>query len=252
MKDITRFGGIGLAAVALAAFIVWVPGARGEVPSGPPTFTNPLDFSNDFFPFEAGAMKVYRGKSDGERIVVVDVYDAETRTFSWNGGTVEARQLREVEFEEGTLVEVSFNYFAHADDGTVYYFGEVVDDYEDGAIVSHEGSWLVGGPLGSDPPETATATDPTVFMPANPDVGDEFKPEDLLPFVDETVTVLALDGKLKVEAGKFEGVMKVRETSQLSTGSEKKWYASGVGFVKAKSADEELELIAYSLPPVDV
>jgi len=44
-----------------------------------------------------------------------------------------------------SLIEVSQNFFAQADDGTVYYFGELVDTYGGGSVVSHEGSWLLGG-----------------------------------------------------------------------------------------------------------
>jgi hypothetical protein len=37
--------------------------------------------------------------------------------------------------ENGLLVEVSRDFFAQAPGGTVCYFGEDVDDYEDGEIV---------------------------------------------------------------------------------------------------------------------
>jgi hypothetical protein len=37
------------------------------------------------------------------------------------------------------LIEVSLNYFAQNQDGTVCYFGEAVDMYEGGEIVSHGG-----------------------------------------------------------------------------------------------------------------
>ncbi len=232
-----------------AGLALLMPAARADVPAGPPTFkTDPLTFDNDFFPFEPGAFKLYRGKSEGEKIAVLDVYTAETRTFDWGGGEVETRLLLEVEFEAGVLVEVSQNWFAQADDGSVYYFGEVVDDYEDGVIVAHEGSWLVGGPtLPSDPPETGDADDPALIMPDNPEEGDTFKPEDLLPIVDETVEVLAVDQTVKVEAGKFEDVIKVEETSSLSEGSEFKWHAAGVGVVKTKQKGESLKLIASTL-----
>ena len=234
------------AAAALTASAMY-PAADAEVPTGTPTFTNPLDVDNAYFPFEVGAMKMYRGKSDGERISFVDDYGSETRTFAWNSTTVETRLLREVEFEEGELVEISYNWFAQADDGTVYYFGETVDDYEDGEIVAHEGSWLVGGPtLPSDPAETANAPDPAVFMPGNPEPGDQWKPEDLFPLVDETVTFEKVVGKEKVEAGKYTDVMRVKETSDIDPGFERKWYARGVGVIRTKGKGEKVECIASS------
>jgi len=47
----------------------------------------------------------------------------------------------------------------------------------------------VASPGDKDPPETATATTPGLFMPADPQPGDQWKPEDLFPVVDETVTL---------------------------------------------------------------
>ena len=122
--------------------------AHAQVPAGPPTFSNPTVFTNEFMPFEVGAVKAYLGRSDGERTVLVDLYLDETRDFQWSGMTVTCSILQETEFEYGELVEVSTNFFTCADDGSVYYFGELVDDYEDGEVVSHDGAWLVGGPQG--------------------------------------------------------------------------------------------------------
>jgi len=243
---------LAVSASLVTALAVLSPSPRAEVPAGPPTFTEPLEFDNEFFPFEPGGYKLYRGKSNGEKTAVVDVFSTETRDFDWGGGTVETRLLQEVEFEGGVLSEISNNWFAQADDGSVYYFGETVDIYEDGEVVSHEGSWLVGGPTEpGDPKETAEATDPGLIMPASPAEGDSFKPEDLPPIVDETVEVLALDATVKVEAGKFTDVMKVEETSSLSEGSETKWHAKGVGVIKTKEPGESLKLIATTLVPIE-
>lgn len=237
-----------VAALAPLAFaLAAAPVAEAEVPTGTPVFTTPLVIDNEFFPFEVGAVKMFRGKDDGDRIAFTDDYAADTRTFSWNATTVDCRLLREVEFEDGELTEISFNWFAQADDGTVYYFGETVDIYEDNAVVAHDGSWLVGGPLGGDPPETATATDPAIFMPANPEVGDQFKPEDLFPLVDETVTVEKFVKKQKVESGKYKNVLQVRETSDIDPGFELKWYARGVGVIRTKGKKEKVECIASTL-----
>jgi len=215
-------------------------------PVTPPVFSNPLNSTNEYAPFEAEGFKVYSGKDEGEKIVVIDFFSAETRTFMVDGNPVECALLKEVEFEEGELIEISCNYFAEADDGTVYYFGETVDNYEDGVVVDNEGSWLVGGPtLPSDPPTTATALEPAVFMPGNPEVGDSWKPEDIFPIVDETVTLKKEGQKQKLPAGKFKDTIKVEETTQLDPKSkETKWYAPGVGFIRAKQKQESLKMIA--------
>jgi len=220
------------------------PAARASVPTGTPVFTNPLNITNTYFPFEPGGMKVFHGKSDGEAIVVVDHYLEETRNFTWNGQTIACRCLREVEFEDGELVEISNNYFAQADDGSVYYFGETVDNYEDGEIEDHEGAWLVGGPAPGE--EAVTAAAPALFMPANPEVDDTWKPEDVPALdIEEIDTVLSTTKKVKVPAGKFMNCLKVHELDYDGE-EEKKYYAPGVGVIKAKAEGEKLKLVAMT------
>jgi hypothetical protein len=220
---------------------------QASVPSATPTFTNPLAITNSYAPFQTGGMKVFSGKKDRKKSVIVDTYLAETRAFTFNAATVVCHVLEEKEFLGGILEEVSHNFFAQADDGSVYYFGEVVDVYdENGQIVNHEGSWLVGGAtLPSDPADTANATKPGLFMPASPAIGDKFKPEDLAPVVDETGEVLKTGLKVKTQAGTFSNAIEIEETSTLDPGvAEWKWYVPGVGVVKGKTKGENFQLIA--------
>lgn len=255
MERIRRLSGMVGSVCLCAALTGWLSSAlvRADVPAGPPTFSDPTEITNEFFPFEPGAVKVFLGKGeDRERIVVVDLYLKKKRTFEWGGGEVECVTLQETEFEDGEILEISLNYFAQADNGCVYYFGEVVDMYEDGEVVDHEGSWLVGGPTRpSDPEETCDADDPAFFMPADPEKGDQWKPEDLLPCVDENAKVQAVDVRVKVAAGRFKEAIKVRETSGMPGEEDDvgwKWYAPGVGVVLDKNnAGEKLQLHASSL-----
>lgn len=222
----------------------------GRVPAGPPVFSDPLSITNPFMPFVAGAVKVFNGQSGRLRTTTVDLYLESTRTFRVRGVDVPTRILQETSFENGEIVEISRNHFAQADDGTVYYFGEVVDLYEEGAVAAHDGSWLVGGPTRpEDPPDTAVASVPAVFMPADPEPGDTFKPEDLFPIVDETDTVIGVDRQVTVPAGRFSGGIRIRETTRLDSGREVKWYVPGVGVVRAEAKNEWSKLIATTLRP---
>ena len=59
--------------------------------------------------------------------------------------TVYARVVEEREWKDGELVEVSRNFYARCvQTSDIFYFGEDVDIYEDGVIVSHDGAWLAG------------------------------------------------------------------------------------------------------------
>lgn len=227
------------AVLAAAAAVEWTPAdARASVPESAPTFTAPTEFTNPFFPFEAGAVKVFRGRSEGKPVTDLDLYLAGTRDFQVGGATVTCRILQEYAFEKGELVEISRNHFAQADDGTVYYFGETVDNYEDGVVVDHGGSWLVGGPAADDPEETETVAAPAVFMPANPEVGDQFLPEDLAGGNQEIDTIRRVGRKVKVPVGRLQGCIEVREYSPLTDETETKWYAPGIGVTKAKARGE--------------
>jgi hypothetical protein len=222
--------------------------AQAAVPTGPPTFSDPLNISNVYHPFQPGARKMFIGNDAGKSAAALDEYLTETRIFTFNGEMVECRVLREFAFESGKLIEISDNYFAQADDGTVYYFGELVNIYENGVVANHEGSWLVGGPTQpSDPPETGIATEPTVFMPANPELGDVFKPEDLFPLVDETAEIVATEKTVNVPAGRYKNAIVVKESTRLSHATERKWYAAGVGVVLVRSKSELLKLTASTL-----
>jgi hypothetical protein len=202
--------------------------------------------THPYMPLEPGRVLIYAGTSDGEPFVVVDEVLRETRRFVVDGVAVDCVTQQETEFSDGELTEVSWNYFAQATDGSVLCFGEVVDAYEDGVVVSHDGSWLVGGPGGvDDPADAVLALAPGVQMAAAPAVGDSWKPLDLMPWLDETSTVMALGMRVRVPAGVFGNVMEVEETSDVDEDKpELKWYAPDVGLVKQLGRDGSLGLVS--------
>ena len=157
------------------------------------------------------------------------------------------RVLVETNFEGGLLVENTRNYFAQADDGSVYYFGETVDTYEDGVLTGHGGSWLVGGPSGGDPEETLTAANPSLFMPATPETADEFMPEDVTDGPRELDRIQRTGVTVRVAAGKFEGCIEVLEHDLVDDEFETKWYAPGIGVLKGKAKGESFGLVATTL-----
>ncbi len=81
-------------------------------------------------------------------------------------------------YGDGRILEVATDFFAQADDGSVWYFGEDVANYVDGVLDNTDGTWLAG----KDGP-------PGMIMPADPHVGDVYRPENIPGFVFEEVTV---------------------------------------------------------------
>ena len=240
-----------LTAPLIMALAVSSNSVRASVPAGPPVFSAPLQITNTWHPFQAGGIKVFAGSKDGQRAVTVDYYLTETRAFVLNGVTVQCHVLREMSLEDGELAEIADKYFAQADNGAVYCFGERVDTYDNGAVTNHDGSWLVGGPtLPSDPPATAAAAAPSLSMPANPERGDVFKSEDLFPIVDETDQVIATGRTVSLPGHLYGSGIVLRETTQLdATSREDKTYAAGVGVLSSRARGESLRLLASSLLP---
>ena len=185
-----------------------------------------LIIDNDFFPLEVGSEFVLEGEEDGVTIrVEITVLD-ETEEIAG----VTTRVVEEAEYEDGELVEVSWNFYAQAPDGTVCYFGEDVDIYEGGVVVSHEGQWRAGekGNL------------PGILMPGDPDVGMVFNQE-LAPGQAEDISeVIAFGETITVPAGTFDDTLAMEDCNPLA-GAEKdtKVYVREIGL----AIDEEVELL---------
>src|SRR5687767_9881416 len=110
-----------------------------------------LAIDNPYFPLPVGQQWVLAGREDGEPLgLQITVLDA-TKTLYQGRRQVTTRVVEELEWADANgngridpgeePIEISRNYFAQTEDGTVCYFGEVVDIYEGGVVVSHEGSW---------------------------------------------------------------------------------------------------------------
>lgn len=97
--------------------------------------------ANRFFILEPGYQQSLAGEADGEKVELVITVLDETKVVQG----VETRVVEERESADNMQVEVSRNYFAICQQtNSVFYFGEDVDNYEDGVISDHDGSWLAG------------------------------------------------------------------------------------------------------------
>jgi hypothetical protein len=175
---------------------------------------------NPYFILEPGYTLVLAGKEDGEKVeLTVTVLD---ETKSVDG--VETRIVEEKETKNGQLVEVSRNYFAISKrTSDVYYFGEDVDIYKGGKVVSHEGAWLsgVGGAKFG------------LAVPGSPVLGARYYQEVAPGVAMDRAEVVSLTETMETPAGKFAKVLKTVETTPLEPDAkESKFYAPGVGLIK--------------------
>lgn len=196
-------------------------------------FSDPTDIDNRYLPLAKFARCEFRGTEDGKRIRVVRRLLDRTRKFEHRGRTVRAAVIEDREFEEGTLKERTLDYFAQGDGGTVYYLGEHVDNYEDGRVVDHDGTWLYGK-------QTERMG---VGMPARPRVGSRWKHEDVPGITTERDRVVAILRKVEVRGKTYRRVLKVRERIEPEGEREIKLYAPGVGNISERPPDGRLDLV---------
>ena len=188
-----------------------------------------LTIDNEWFPLAVGDQLILEGDEDGVTIrVEIDVLD-ETKDVA---SGVTARVVKETEYEDDELIEISWNWFAQAPDGTVCYFGEDVDDYEDDEVVGHEGAW-------EDGVDGAKAG---IMMPADPKVGDAFYQEYYLPDAIDMGQVTGFGETFVLPAGTFDDTLLMTDYNPAEDcESDDKVYVRGIGL----AVDAEAELISY-------
>jgi hypothetical protein len=180
---------------------------------------------NPWFILEPGYTLALEG--GGERLVVTVL--GETRIVDG----VETRVVEERESEDGELIEVSRNFFAASKKtNDVFYFGEEVDIYEGGKIVSHHGAWIAG----KDGARFG------LMMPGKPVVGMKHYQEIAPGAAMDRAEVVSLNETVRTPIGTFSDCLKVAETTPLEPGNrEFKLYAPGVGLLQ----DGGLKLVEF-------
>jgi hypothetical protein len=189
---------------------------------------------NSYFVLEPGYQVILGGQEDGEDLQLVMTVLNETKVVD----RVETRVVEEKESEGGNLVEVSRNYFALCKPrNNAIYFGEDVDMYEDGKIVSHEGAWLAG----------QNGSKAGMIMPGKVEVGLKYYQEIAPGVAEDRAEIISVNDTLNTPAGMFKQVIKTEETNPLKPGEKEfKFYAPGIGLIQ----DEAIKLVKHtSLTP---
>jgi hypothetical protein len=211
------------------------PDTTSPAQAGPaPVFSHPRRIDNRYLPLTAKRRCVFRGEtSDGgtERSVFTRLKT--TRHFRYAGQRIAAAVFSDKDFEDGEHVETAIDYFAQADDGTVYYLGEKVRNLKRGKLANRHGTWLLG-----------KHTDvPGVAMPGNPHVGDMWHFEDVPGITTESDRVEESGLRTKAAGRIFTDVIRVSEFIQPEGDVEYKLYAPGVGIVVSYDPDARTALV---------
>ena len=220
-----------------------VCGLLGEAPYAPridpAQFVDPSDIgksvaANPYFPLNPGRRVVLRG--GGERIEIT-VTGETTEILG-----VTCAVVRDIAMEEGELTEDTLDWFAQDVHGNVWYFGEISQEFEDGELVSLDGSWKAG----------IDGAKPGIIMKAAPAVGDVYRQEFALGEAEDLGKVLSLTASATVPAASCNNnCLVIRDFSPLEPDAprENKYYAPGIGLILERNLDSGERLRLTEIHP---
>jgi hypothetical protein len=218
----------------------------GDIPLAPDSarrdlvavpFSHSTSVTNPLFPVSDLRSAILNGHVDGK------VFHTETtllpfaQIIEWTPGQcVRVLESQYMAFLGGRLQETAIDLYAQADDGSVWYLGESVFDYDaEGLVITTEGTWHAGieGPL-------------AMIMPSNPQVGDAHRAENIPGTVFEEVTVKKVDQTFDGPSGPVSGGMVGTETHEDGTLSDK-LFAPGYGEFRSTDGPD-VEAMALASP----
>ncbi|MEO6457228.1 MAG: hypothetical protein ABIO92_02990 [Chloroflexia bacterium] len=182
---------------------------------------NPADFTtkitNKYFSLPVGKEMTYQAETeDGPEKIVIRILP-ETRTIM---GVTTVVYLDTV-YLNGQLHEITKDYLAqHKTTGDVWYFGEEVDNYENGKLKDHAGSFIHGN-------DGARAG---IWMKAEQKIGDSYRQEYYKSEAEDMRDVISLNETVTTKLATYTGCVKVYDWTPLDPKSkEHKYYCPEVG-----------------------
>lgn len=197
-------------------------------------FSNPTEITNPWLSLPVGRELEYKGETeDGTETITITISGHTKTVFG-----IETLIYRDTVWLDGEIVEDTTDYLAQDDDGNVWYLGEDVDNYEDGVVIDHDGSWLAGvdGAL------------PGYWMKADPQVGDYYKQEFYEGEAEDEAKVLGTSERVQIELGTYRNCLKIQDIVPGDAVVEYKYYCKEVGGLvleEKPEEDESVELVEY-------
>lgn len=182
----------------------------------PAEFTS--EITNPYWPMSPGGRWVYREEDpEGDLRVVVTVTN---RTKQISNG-IEARVVHDEVSRGGEPVEITDDWYAQDADGNIWYLGESTAEYENGKVVSREGSFEAG----------VDGAEAGVIMPADPQPGVEYRQEFLEGEAEDFASVIGFALQVEVPAGRYDDALQTEDVNPLGDPQqvENKFFAKGVG-----------------------
>ncbi|MGH9112837.1 MAG: hypothetical protein ACRDZN_11165 [Acidimicrobiales bacterium] len=201
-----------------------------------PSFSIPLAVDNPLFPIADLHSAILLGNDEGHPLRIETVLLPEPKLITVDGHEVETLVSQFVSYLDGRIHEVALDWYAQDDEGNVWYFGEDVFNYEDGVVADTDGTWIAG----EDGP-------PGMIMPADPQVGQAYRPENIPDLVFEEVVVKSVDLTVDGPRGPVAGAIVGTENHLLEGLYEDKAFAPGYGEFTS-GVGGNLESLALAVP----
>ena len=201
-----------------------------------PTFSHPTPITNPLHPTSRAADHLRRPRRQQAVPHRSHVCCRRQTDCLSQGKSVDTAIIQYVAYLDGRIHEVAIDWYAQADDGSVWYFGEDVFNYEDGKVADTKGTWAAGD-----------KTPAAMIMPANPQVGDVYRPENAPGIAFEEVRVDKVDQDVAGPSGNISGAMEVNELHMDGT-REGKVFAPGYGEFSTGSPGGDLEAVSLASP----
>ena len=223
-----------LVAIGAAAFAVFWSRAEEvtyDPPFDPKSFGHPIN--NRYFTLKPGTTFHYAKRTMWGTMRVETQITGETKLVMGVTATV----VRDREWVDDELVEDTRDWYAQDKEGNVWYFGETVDNYEDGKLSDHGGSWEAG----------IDGARPGIIMPKEPKAGQTYRQEYYKGRAEDMGSIKATRKKVTVPQGTYDDCVQIRDWSRLESGGDYKYFCSGIGFlVLTEEWFEKLELVSVS------
>jgi len=123
-------------------------------------------------------------------------------------------------YKGNVLVEDTRDYLAQQKStGDIWYFGEEVDNYENGKLKDHHGTFLHG----------TDGAKAGIWIKAQQTVGDSFRQEDYKGVAEDRLDVVAVDQTVKTKNATYTGCVKLYAWSPLDEkAKENKYNCPGI------------------------
>lgn len=197
---------------------------------------------NRYFPLDPGTVRDYEVTDDEENVIEkikVEILEETKEILGVNCIVVRDRVWEIDEDGEESLVEDTFDWYAQDVDGNVWYFGEISKEFEDGELVSLEGSWKSG----------VDGAKPGILMYAYPDTlaldyvppQEVYRQEFFLGDAEDIGEFVEFLESIVVRGETYHNVLKTKDYTPIEPEVfEYKYYAPGVGVVLEEAFEEDV------------